>query len=40
MEEFLRKIVVRNDLVNSEVVKDFLQLDKNASDAVLNPPKL
>lgn len=36
----MRKIVVRNDLMNSELVKSFLQLDKNASDVVLNPPKL
>jgi hypothetical protein len=40
LEDFLRKIVVRNDLMNSELVKTFLQLDKNASDVVLNPPKL
>jgi len=26
--------------MNSEVVKSFLQLDKNASDVVLNPPIL
>jgi len=40
LEDFLRKIVVRNDLINSELVKSFLQLDKNASDVVLNPPQL
>lgn len=31
LEDFLRKIIVRNDLMNSELVKQFLQLDKNAS---------
>lgn len=31
LEEFLQKIVTRNDLMNSDVVKSFLQLDKNAS---------
>ena len=40
LEDFLRKMVVRNDLMNSELVKSFLQLDKNASDVVVNPPKL
>lgn len=40
LEDFLRKVVVRNDLINSDLVKSFLQLDKNASDVVLNPPKL
>ena len=40
LQDFLRKIVVRNDIMNSEVVKSFLQLDKNASDVVVNPPKL
>lgn len=40
LEEFLRKIIVRNDLTNSELVKQFLQLDKNASEMMVNPPKL
>lgn len=40
LEEFLRKIIVRNDLMNSELVKQFLQLDKNASEVMVNPPKL
>lgn len=40
LEDFLRKIVVRNDLMNSELVKQFLQLDKNASQVMVNPPKL
>ena len=40
LEEFLRKIVIRNDLMNADLVKSFLQLDKNASDIVVNPPKL
>jgi len=40
LEEFLRKIIIRNDLTNSELVKQFLQLDKNASEMMVNPPKL
>ena len=40
LEEFLRKIIVRNDVMNSEIVKQFLQLDKNASEMMVNPPKL
>ena len=40
LEEFLRKIIVRNDLMNSDLVKQFLQLDKNASEMMVNPPKL
>ena len=40
LEDFLRKIIVRNDLMNSELVKQFLQLDKNASEVMVNPPKL
>lgn len=40
LEEFLRKIIIRNDLMNSELVKQFLQLDKNASEMMVNPPKL
>lgn len=40
LEEFLRKIIVRNDLMNSELIKQFLQLDKNASEVMVNPPKL
>lgn len=40
LEEFLQKIVVRNDLMNSDMVKSFLQLDKNASEMMVNPPKL
>lgn len=40
LEEFLQKIVVRNDLMNCEQIKAFLQLDKNASEMMVNPPKL
>lgn len=40
LEEFLQKIVVRNDLMNCDAVKSFLQLDKNASEMMVNPPKL
>lgn len=40
LEEFLQKIVVRNDLMNADQVKSFLQLDKNASEMMVNPPKL
>lgn len=40
LEEFLQKMVIRNDLMNSEAVKSFLQLDKNASEMMVNPPKL
>ena len=40
LEEFLRKVIIRNDLMNSELVKQFLQLDKNASEMMVNPPKL
>lgn len=40
LEEFLRKIIIRNDIMNSELVKQFLQLDKNASEVMVNPPKL
>lgn len=40
LEEFLQKIVVKNDLMNSDQVKSFLQLDKNASEMMVNPPKL
>jgi hypothetical protein len=40
LEDFLRKIIVRNDLMNSEAVKQFLQLDKNASEMMVNPPRL
>ena len=31
LEDFLQAVVCRNDLMNSEQVKQFLQLDKNAS---------
>lgn len=40
LEDFLRKIIVRNDLMNSDAVKQFLQLDKNASEMMVNPPRL
>ena len=40
LEDILRRIVTRNDLMNSEPVKMFLQLDKNASDMMVSPPKL
>jgi hypothetical protein len=40
LEEFLQALVCRNDLMNSEQVKQFLQLDKNAAEAIVNPPKL
>lgn len=40
LEEFLQKIVVRNDLMNCDAIKSFLQLDKNASEMMVNPPKL
>lgn len=40
LETFLQKIVIRNDLMNSDPVKMFLQLDKNASEMMVNPPKL
>jgi hypothetical protein len=40
LEDFLRKIIVRNDLMNSDLVKQFLQLDKNASEMMVNPPQL
>ena len=40
LEEFLRKIIVRNDLMNSDVVKQFLQLDKNAAEMMVNPPSM
>ena len=40
LEDFLRKIIIRDDVMNSEVVKQFLQLDKNASEMMVNPPKL
>lgn len=36
----MRKVIIRNDLMNSELVKQFLQLDKNASEMMVNPPKL
>lgn len=39
LEEFLQAVVVRKDLVNSEQVKQFLQLDRNAAQAISNPPK-
>jgi hypothetical protein len=38
LEEFLRKIIIRNDVMNSDQVKQFLQLDKNASEMMVNPP--
>ena len=40
LEEFLRKLIVRNDVMNSDIFKQFLQLDKNASEMMVNPPKL
>ena len=40
LESFLQKVVVRNDLMNSDPIKHFLQLDKNASEMMVNPPKL
>ena len=40
LETFLQKIVTRNDLMNSDPIKFFLQLDKNASEMMVNPPKL
>lgn len=40
LEDFLRKIIIRNDVMNSDIVKQFLQLDKNASEMMVNPPKL
>ena len=40
LEEFLRKIIIRYDVLNSDLVKQFLQLDKNASEVMVNPPKL
>lgn len=40
LQDFLQALVCRNDLMNSEQVKQFLQLDKNAAEAIVNPPKL
>lgn len=40
LQEFLRKVIVRNDLMNSDLLKQFLQLDKNAAQMMVNPPKL
>ena len=31
LQDFLQALVCRNDLMNSEAVKQFLQLDKNAA---------
>ena len=39
LEEFLQALVIRKDLVNSEQVKQFLQLDRNAAQIISNPPK-
>lgn len=35
----MQAIIVRKDLINSEQVKQFLQLDRNAAQAISNPPK-
>jgi WD40 repeat protein len=40
LQSLLQRIVVRNDLMNSEKVKAFLELDTNASEVMVNPPTL
>lgn len=40
LEDFLQALVCRNDLLNSEQVKQFLQLGENASESIVNPPRL
>jgi WD40 repeat protein len=40
LEKYLKAVVGRDDVLNSETVKKFLQLDNNAPETTVNPPKL
>ncbi|KRX05178.1 WD40-repeat-containing domain [Pseudocohnilembus persalinus] len=40
LQDYLRTLISRPDIFNSDSLKQFLQLDKYASEAIVNPPKL
>jgi WD40 repeat protein len=40
LERYLKSMIARDDILNSEQVKKFLQIENNAPEATVNPPKL
>lgn len=39
LEEFVKELVLRKDVISSEQFRTFLQLDQHAQEVVLNPPE-
>lgn len=40
LDYYLKNIIARPEIFNSDGLKQFLQLDKHAAEQVVNPPKL
>lgn len=40
LHEYLKALISRPDVFNSEPLKQFLQLDKHAQESIANPPRL